>query len=106
MSEADKAFYDVLTYGYGIILNGKHVPLEKGLKMPEIDDGGPAFPGGVRDTDGNWISLSGDPGMSLRDWFAGQALSNMAGSSADQVAKLAYNIADAMLAARKGGNNG
>jgi len=64
------------------------------------DDGGSAFP------------VSG--GMSLRDWFAGQALStvlthylvaNGNGCAADHalrnVPALAYKYADAMLEARK-----
>lgn len=49
-----------------------------------------------------------DPGMTLRDWFAGQALAGIASDSAllaelrtqDAVALSAYNLADAMLAAR------
>lgn len=64
------------------------------------DDGGPAFP----------HHDSGDtamrPGMSLRDWFAGQALNTFAvqhGSRPEKVAKLAYQIADAMIAASKDG---
>ena len=54
----------------------------------------------------------GTPGMSLRDWFAGQAISGMiAFTSADrstspaeftkQVAKRCYALADAMLKARE-----
>ena len=50
-----------------------------------------------------------DYGMTLRDWFAGQALAGFAASPAaldgawrDQtVAACAYEIADAMLEARK-----
>ena len=78
----------------------------------EIDNGGPAFP----------IETTATPyalGMSLRDWFAGQALIAMGTwcPSADYgpvnwddkafVARLradyAYKQADAMLAAREGG---
>jgi hypothetical protein len=46
------------------------------------------------------------PGMSLRDWFAGQALSGQLANryqdqcSEGQHARRAYDIADAMLAAR------
>ena len=41
-------------------------------------------------------------GMTLRDWFAGQALSGLVAQSDKKVvAQLAYKIADAMLAARK-----
>lgn len=82
-----------------------------------IADGGPAFP---------VTASTGDPrdgvycrdGMSLRDWFAGQALSglcsnaNVIGYSAscgfeivntDQIGLAAFSIslADAMIAARK-----
>jgi hypothetical protein len=45
-------------------------------------------------------------GMSLRDWFAGQALAggisgdNSKGYTVDEMAFDAYQIADAMLAAR------
>lgn len=54
--------------------------------------GGPAFP-----SDGYNF------GMSLRDWLAGQALANRYTeheSDPNKVAAYAYNIADAMLAAR------
>lgn len=52
-----------------------------------------------------------DPGMSLRDWFAGQALGGMMASESgiqpypnDWAAERAYIIADAMLSERaKGG---
>ena len=61
-----------------------------------INDGGPAFPRHAYD---------GHDGMSLRDWFAGQAL---AGLTADpdmptfhKCAEIAYACADAMLAARE-----
>ena len=52
-------------------------------------NGGPAFPGGT--------------GMSLREWFAGQALAGIAESywdAPDLAAKKAYELADAMLAER------
>jgi hypothetical protein len=69
-----------------------------------INDGGPAFPS-VGEGFGN-PSYSA-PGMTLRDWFAGQAL---AGALADptcdlspiELAKKTYEFADAMLAAREG----
>ena len=73
-----------------------------------IDDGGPAFP-----RPGFYLHH----GMSLRDWFAGQALpAVIAATSAGQhmpatrdsdthiafaITRGAYFIADAMLAARK-----
>lgn len=74
------------------------------------DDGGPAFP--ISDASGPV-----QPGMSLRDWFAGQALVGMnaspalleavtsagAGSGAhyERLARHAYMQADVMIEARK-----
>ena len=72
--------------------------------MSAIDDGGPAFPRPA--TTGRNASQDG---MSLRDWFAGMSLSSMDygwfGSSTRirEMAEESYNIADAMLAARKEG---
>lgn len=73
----------------------------------EIDWGGNAFP-----TEGGTDSgLYPDPGMSLRDWFAGQALVEFAGfvtvevpETFDIVARHCYRMADAMIAARKAGD--
>ena len=67
-----------------------------------INDGGPAFPFAA--TDQSNVKLQAQ-GMTLRDYFAGQAL---AGAMADhtwssekyQTAEWAYAIADAMLEAR------
>lgn len=53
------------------------------------------------------------PGMDLRDWFAGQAMSGLSGhmtgarakpgeTAAEAEARWCYERADAMLAARKG----
>lgn len=83
------------------------------------DDGGPAFPGAQlfhRDLYDALRSEIGvinaaaqakldSPGMSLRDYFAGQALGNgWAGSvtqlNVREIGERAYMIADAMLAAR------
>ena len=76
-------------------------------EIKQIDWGGQAFP-----TEGGVDSgLYPDPGMSLRDWFAGQALSCIPLRSWDHVgstdkerieawAKCAYLAADAMIAAR------
>lgn len=67
-------------------------------------EGGPAFP-----TDGEYRGYVS--GMSLRDWFAGQALSGYLAAHADpevylpsavKAATWAYQYADAMLAAREG----
>jgi len=73
-----------------------------------VNDGGPAFPSDKPVkfySDGSTAARA--EGMSLRDWFAGQALGGMAGyslsrdESAGSVASLAYFVADAMLKARE-----
>jgi hypothetical protein len=74
--------------------------------MSEIDDGGSAFPRPEQQfTDG---PEPGHDGMSLRDWFAGQALTivymrfeTSADPCPSDLAMQAYFIADAMLEARK-----
>jgi hypothetical protein len=68
------------------------------------DDGGPAFPP-------HHNPATHEYGMSLRDWFAGQAINGMLAGRGGPVhphlfyvdADIAYQIADAMLEARKGG---
>lgn len=72
--------------------------------MKVIDNGGSAFPlAGSSD-----YSHAPQDGMSLRDWFAGMALSSMTvspdynkGPCNQAMAERAYVIADAMLAVRK-----
>ncbi|MCW2276350.1 hypothetical protein GJ654_18660 [Rhodoblastus acidophilus] len=78
----------------------------------KMDDGGPAFPNleyveGQRDGHGDTIDgyTVATGGMSLRDWFAGQALTGLLAACeiscpASLFAKEAYAAADAMLAAR------
>ena len=65
--------------------------------------GGPAFPRPMGETEG--MSDGGAEGMTLRDWFAGQALVGL--MAMPQVvlepAKDAYRIADEML--RESGRN-
>lgn len=74
------------------------------------NDGGPAFPA----EGGSDSGLHANPGMTLRDWFAGQALAGIAanpeeakgsrGLSLSQATKVtaqaAYLLADAMIAER------
>lgn len=78
-----------------------------------IDNGGTAFPGPNFTQSGNPNGHS--MGMTLRDWFAGQALSGVVvqcagdaralGQTTEQMlAERAYELADAMIAARKGGD--
>ncbi len=78
--------------------------------MDDIENGGPAFPsqiavgpsGDVYHSDG----FVGMGGMSLRDWFAGQALMGLAsresGAASGATSRICYRLADAMLSARKG----
>lgn len=71
----------------------------------EIKDGGPAFPNVPSDPQ----IMSWDAGMSLRDWFAGQAISPMLvqayGQTPDILARKAFEIADAMIKERRKGDN-
>lgn len=79
-------------------------------------DGGPAFPHVNPNYDGNWDKEPQRAGMSIRDWFAGQAIApymawslgepandevNDAESAAKKYASVAYMIADAMLKERE-----
>jgi len=77
----------------------------------QIKDGGPAFPqtvpGGLPGMPAESTSWYG---MTMRDWFAGQALQGlcseveysgaMTAVDCQWIAQRAYNMADAMLAAR------
>jgi len=80
-----------------------------------MKDGGPAFPARVLSgrhievIDGRNVSVNDyEPaeGMSLRDWFAGRALSAQyaqCDTDPDKTAKWAFQIADSMLAKREKG---
>jgi hypothetical protein len=72
--------------------------------MSDMKDGGPAFPSKIN----NDYEIAFFPGMTLRDWFAGQALMGMlaCGYAHDEntssfTAAASYQMADAMLAARE-----
>ena len=74
-----------------------------------LNDGGTAFPvAPTMNPDGS-VWYHGKDGMTLRDWFAGQALIMLphhgwgADLDSNDTAMAAYQVADAMLAARKGG---
>ena len=91
--------------------------------MSKTNNGGPAFPqfevvAGERDGHGDAIEAYtvATGGMSLRDWFAGQALAGISATAMGAARKVgethnqaharwAYETADAMLAerAKKGG---
>ena len=69
-----------------------------------IKDGGPAFPVASY-PDANGQICWGTDGMTLRDWFAGQALQAIAARNTDRTylddAEEAYSFADAMITARE-----
>jgi hypothetical protein len=79
-----------------------------------INNGGSAFPCGPSGTqitgdDGHsWWQFPASDGMSLRDWFAGQALAGLTngargtGWRKSELAKDAFAFADAMLTAKGG----
>jgi len=72
-----------------------------------VNDGGPAFPYVNPNYDSNWDSRPQIGGMTLRDYFAGQAMNKGIingdwDSSIEWRAVCAYQVADAMLAARGG----
>ena len=79
----------------------------------KINDGGPAFPGKT-----TWYGQDGEAqhifkgGMSLRDYFAGQALigftanTTFGGATGDEkLARWSYDLADAMIKAQTGGGS-
>ena len=66
--------------------------------MNEIDTGGPSFPAPAG------LSHITSQGMTLRDYFAGRAMQVLKEDiwDFDLLCKNAYELADAMLAAREG----
>lgn len=67
--------------------------------MTDKPENPPAFP---RLGEGFGSPKYDTPGMTLRDWFAGQALANpeMLSFKREHAARMSYEIADAMLAER------
>jgi len=85
---------------YTTINGTRLVPIKKGAEaMSAINNGGQAFP---------WHERGIHYGMTLRDWFAGQALMGMMASRyphepmffPEREATYVYAVADAMLKAR------
>ncbi len=79
--------------------------------MTTNNDGGPAFPVQREQGDGSFVFY---PGISIRDYFAGQALAGLLGWSpaecddqyqSETAARIAYRMADAMMAERKKGGD-
>lgn len=74
--------------------------------MNELNDGGPAFPRPHSESDYGFHDLQ--EGMTLRDYFAAKAMQALiedglkrdGSATVRNVAKDAYRMADAMLAAR------
>lgn len=78
--------------------------------MTKKDDGGPAFPIVTTETNEHGLIFPFvTPGMTLRDYFAAQALTefasfisvNLAEETVKVVARISYQMADAMLAERE-----
>ena len=69
--------------------------------MTDKPNGGPAFP-----RSGTDINVQSYPGMTLRDWFASQAIAGLTANGSidivmpDELASDAYFMADAMLKER------
>lgn len=94
-------------------MGARRVPnLKKDEQMTDRPDNPPAFPGNeLHSHPAHGDMMVPNPGMSLRDWFAGMALSGVVNQCAGDTmppncdhetwfATSAYRIADAMLAAR------
>ena len=67
------------------------------------DDGGPAYPSDTpKDVDGHWVPCF-EPGMSLRDHYAGLVLPWVIShySTLGERAIVAYNMADAMITEKR-----
>jgi hypothetical protein len=70
--------------------------------MSKTNNGGPAFPANFYDDKGHFIEAT--DGMTLRDYFAANAMQAIVGldnCDDEDCAKQAYALADAMLKARQ-----
>ena len=77
--------------------------------VSKINDGGQAFPSTLRQVGQGTFEVLTDSGMTLRDWFAGQALVGLlaeqshpdcGGQSYCDLTESAYTLADIMLEVR------
>jgi hypothetical protein len=72
-----------------------------------INDGGPVYPTTTRAAkEGDSIKFNVTHGITLRDYFAGQALAGILASAnfgnvKDWIGAKAYEVADSMIAARE-----
>ncbi|ASJ58957.1 hypothetical protein KEM44_20955 [Sinorhizobium meliloti] len=79
------------------------------MSEKKIDDGGQAYPLIEWRTPNGMVASNVQSGMSLRDWFAGQAMQGICahpdnwGTTPAKMGVTAYDIADAMIAAKKAG---
>lgn len=87
------------------LVNAGQTPERNRMKHAEMHElllksGGPAFPGTIQNDDKSHYSFLG---MTIRDHFAAQVISSMTQESDDfaHVARRAYQIADAMIEARR-----
>jgi hypothetical protein len=76
--------------------------------MSEIKDGGPAFPRNILDH-GHGVTTTHESGMTMRDYFAAKAMEGFIAYAThkgiyappdEELAKVSYQLADAMLKAR------
>lgn len=70
----------------------------------KFEQGGPAFPQAVMNDEGEIYYFHDWHGMSLRDYFAAKAMQGICARvnwSYKETARVSYEIADAMLEARK-----
>jgi hypothetical protein len=94
---------------HGVCYYREVQPDEKPETSAPIEDGGPAFP--LQDWDECIHSRRTETGMTLRDWFAGQALAGFAANprmidsrspaTLEIVSEWSFEAADAMLKARR-----
>lgn len=73
--------------------------------MTKTDNGGAAYPAMFEGGNNNGETPYFEKGMTLRDYFAGQAMQAVISTGADNtvehIATVSYMAADAMIAARK-----